>query len=111
MNFSAPGEIMPEINGMSALPFNIEKIGEVCMRNDVAMLGIFGSFARGDATDDSDVDLLVRFSKPKSLLGLVALERQIAMLIDRKIDLLTEAALSPYLRDRILREVRIIYEA
>jgi len=96
---------------MSPLPFDLEKIKEVCRRNDVAMLGIFGSFARGEATDQSDVDLLVRFSKRKSLLALVALERQIAMLIDRKIDLLTEAALSPYLRDRILREVQIIYEA
>ncbi len=96
---------------MNPPPFDLEKIKEVCRQNDVAMLGIFGSFARGEATDRSDVDLLVRFSKRKSLLGLLALERQIAAVIGRKIDLLTEAALSPYLRDRIMREVQVIYEA
>ncbi len=96
---------------MTSLPFDLGKIREVCRQNDVSMLGIFGSFVRGEATDESDVDLLVRFSKRKSLLALIALERQIASLIDRKIDLLTEAALSPYLRDRILKEVQIIYEA
>jgi len=67
--------------------------------------------ARGEATDQSDIDLLVEFSGRKSLLGMVALERQLSTAIGRKVDLLTEAALSPYLRDRILRDLRVIYEA
>lgn len=96
---------------MMALPFDTNTLIEICRQNDVAMLGVFGSMARGEATQDSDVDLLVEFSKRKSLLNLVALERQIAAALGRKVDLLTEAAISPYLRDRIKRELLVIYEA
>ena len=53
----------------TTLPFDTNKVIEICRRNDVAMLGVFGSVARGEATEQSDVDLLVRFSKQKSLWG------------------------------------------
>ncbi len=95
---------------MVALPFDTSKLIEICRQNDVAKVGIFGSMARGEADDQSDVDLLVEFSKRKSLLALVALERQISAALGRKVDLLTEAAISPYLRDRIKRDLQIIYE-
>lgn len=84
---------------------------EICRRNDVSKLSVFGSVARGEATPQSDVDLLVEFSKRKSLLAVVSLERQLSEVLGRKVDLITEAALSPYLRDRVLRELQVIYEA
>jgi uncharacterized protein len=96
---------------VSALPFDTNQIAQICRQNDVAKLGVFGSMARGEATAQSDIDLLVYFSKRKSLLALIALERQLSTALGRKVDLLTEAALSPYLRERIKREVQIIYEA
>ncbi len=96
---------------MNTLPFNDQKLIEICRQNDVAQLGVFGSVARGEANEQSDVDLLVEFSKPKSLLGLIDLEQQLEDALGRKVDLLTKAALSPYLRDRILKELRIVYEA
>ena len=92
-------------------PFDIKKLIEICSQNDVAKVGVFGSMARGEANEQSDIDLLVEFSKPKSLLALVALERQLSEALGRKVDLLTEAALSPYLRDGILRELQVVYEA
>lgn len=92
-------------------PFDYNKLVEVFRQNDVCKAGLFGSMSRGEGTAESDVDLLVEFSKRKSLLAMVALEREISAAIGRKVDLLTEAALSPYLRDRILREVKVIYEA
>ena len=49
---------------------------EMCRENDVSMVGVFGSTARGEASACSDIDLLVRFAKPKSLLSLVRLERK-----------------------------------
>jgi len=73
------------------------------------MIGVFGSLARGEARNESDIDLLVRFSKPKSLLAIVRLERELSEALGRKVDLLTEGAISPYLRDRILREMRVVY--
>jgi hypothetical protein len=96
---------------MQALPFDTEKLQEICRHNDVTMVGVFGSVARGEATEQSDIDLLVRFSKRKSLLDLVRLEREVAAALGRKIDLLTESAISPYLRDRVRRELQVIYEA
>ena len=96
---------------MKELPFDASRLTDICRQNDVARLGVFGSIARGEASADSDVDLIVEFTRPKSLLSLVALERQMASALGKKVDLLTEAAISPYLRDRILRDLRIIYEA
>jgi predicted nucleotidyltransferase len=88
-----------------------EKIINICRKNDVSMIGVFGSTARGEATESSDLDLLVKLSKPKSLLSLVKLERKLSEAIGKRVDLLTEGAISPYLKERILRELKVIYEA
>jgi len=96
---------------MDNLPFDSAKLIEICRQNDVSKVGVFGSMVRGEATAKSDIDLLVEFSKRKSLLNVVALERQLSTALGRQVDVLTEAALSPYLRERIMREVQVIYEA
>ena len=68
-----------------------------------------GLMARGEAKQKSDIDLIVRFSKRKSLLAVVRLERELSEALGRKVDLLTEGSLSPYLRERILKEMRVVY--
>ena len=88
-----------------------DKIISICRQNDVSMIGIFGSTAMGDATESSDIDLLIKLSKPKSLLSLVRLERNLSEAIGKKVDLLTEGAISPYLKERIFKELKVIYEA
>jgi uncharacterized protein len=95
---------------MSTYPFSLSKLIDICSQNDVSMIGVFGSMARGDAEKKSDIDLVVRFSKRKSLLSIVRLERKLSEALGRKVDLLTEGALSPYLRERILKEMRVVYE-
>ncbi len=95
---------------MKALPFETDKLIDICRANDVAMVGLFGSLSRGEGDDNSDVDLMVRFSKRKSLLSLVKIEREISTALGRKVDLLTEAAISPYLKDRIMKELMVLYE-
>lgn len=96
---------------MSNFSFDVDRLIDICRQNDVAMVGIFGSQATGKAKDQSDIDLLIRFAKRKSLLKVVALERQLSEALGKKVDLLTEPALSPYLRDRVLRDLQVIYEA
>jgi predicted nucleotidyltransferase len=96
---------------MSPLLFDTNMLIELCRENDVEKLGVFGSMARGEGDDQSDIDLLVEFSKRKSMLALVSLERKMSAVLGRKVDLLTEAANSPYLRDRIKRDLRVFYEA
>jgi predicted nucleotidyltransferase len=96
---------------MATPVLNTRALVELCLHNDVARLSVFGSFARGDATDGSDVDLLVEFSKRNSLLALIALERKMLAALGRRVDLLTREAISPYLRDSIERDLRVVYEA
>ena len=94
---------------MKSYPFNVTRLIDICRQNDVSMVGVFGSMARGKATKRSDIDLLVRFSKRKSLLAVVRLERELSEALGRKVDLLTEGAISPYLRERILKETKVVY--
>ncbi len=96
---------------MGSIAFDLDRLRQICAENDVVKMAVFGSAARGEATEQSDIDLLVYFSKPKSLLAVVALERQMTAALGRRVDLLTEAALSPYLRDGIIRDSQVIYEA
>jgi uncharacterized protein len=86
-----------------------EAIIRICRENDVSMVGVFGSTARHEETPFSDIDLLVRFANPKSLLFLIGLERMLSERLGRKVDLVTESAVSPYLRERILHELQVLY--
>ncbi len=95
---------------MDTYPFDLPRLIELCRQNDVSMVGVFGSMARGEAKKRSDIDLLVRFSRRKSLLAMVRLERELSEAMGRKVDLLTEAAISTYLRERILKELKVVYE-
>jgi predicted nucleotidyltransferase len=90
-------------------PFDTQKVIEICRHHGVSMIGVFGSMAHGDATEQSDIDLLVKFAKRTSLLKLVRLERELSTTLGRKVDLLTENALSPYLRENILEGLQVIY--
>ena len=96
---------------MSAItyPFNLPTLIDVCRRNDVSMVGVFGSMVNGEARQDSDIDLIVRFSKRKSLLAMVRLERELGETLGRKVDLLTEASISSYIRERVLKEMQVVY--
>jgi uncharacterized protein len=96
---------------MAALVLNSHALIELGRQNDVARLSVFGSFARGEATERSDVDLLVEFNKRNSLLALIALERKMSAMLGRRVDLLTREAISPYLRESIERDLRVVYEA
>lgn len=86
-------------------------INKVCRAHGTRKISLFGSFVRGDAGPDSDVDLIVVFSGPTGLLALVRLERELTEALGRSVDLLTEESISPHLRERIQREQRVIYEA
>jgi len=93
------------------LPFDIERLIELCRQSGVVQIALFGSMARGEANQQSDIDLVVKFSQPISLLQFAALERQLSEALGRKVDLLTEAAISPYLREKIKCDLQVIYEA
>ena len=66
--------------------------------------------ARGEATDKSDIDLIVRFASRKSLLAVANLAIQIEDATGRKVDLLTERSISPHIRERVKKDLRVVYE-
>ena len=96
---------------MSTFPFDIDNLIALCRQNDVAMIGLFGSTARGEETDESDLDFLVEFGTRKSLLDMVRFERELSESLGKKVDLLTEAAISPYIRENILGDLTVIYDS
>lgn len=86
-----------------------ETIIEICKRNDIEFCALFGSFARGEAKENSDIDLLVRFSKPKGFDWLDA-AFEIEDALGKRVDLVTENGLSPYLKANVFKDLEIIYE-
>ncbi len=85
----------------------IEKIVPVLKRHGVKRAGIFGSFARGEGTKDSDIDILIEFDG--SLLDMVGLEMELEEVLGRKIDMVSYKGISPYLKKPILKdELRVI---
>ncbi len=65
---------------------------------------VFGSAARGEAKPGSDVDVLVEMEPGRSLLDLIAIKQDLEDLLSRKVDVVTEAAVSPYMRDAVVAE-------
>ncbi len=65
---------------------------------------IFGSLARAEARPDSDVDILITLEPERSLLDLIALQQDLEDLLNCKVDVVTEAAVSPYIRPQVLRD-------
>jgi len=77
-------------------------------------LAVFGSYARGDDTPDSDIDLLVEFEDPpRKKLGLlewVRLEREMGEKLGRKVDLVPAEGVKPRMRPSIEEDMRVVYE-
>ena len=63
-----------------------------------------GSVARGEAGTESDVDLLVKLEPGRSLLDLIAIKQELEDLLGRVVDVVTEDAVSPYIREQVLKE-------
>ena len=82
----------------------------VLKRNDVVRAGVFGSFARGEAKKNSDIDILIKIKAKKfSLLDLIGLELELEEKLKRRVDLVEYSAIHPLLKERILKEeVRIL---
>ena len=74
-------------------------------RFKVQEIGIFGSYVRGEQKEKSDVDILVSFYEPISLLKLVSLENFLTDLTGVKIDIVPKEDIRPELKERILGEV------
>ncbi len=89
-----------------------DKIEDFCRRHRIRKLALFGSVLRDDFDEHSDIDVLVEF-EPGTAVGLnfFAIERELSLLLGRKVDLNTPGFLGKYLRDQIMSEAKIQYES
>ena len=94
---------------MKDIPEDLRRqIIAVLRRHEVDHAALFGSFARGMASEGSDIDILVEFKGQKSLLDLVTLRLELEDTLKKRVDVVTYRALSPLIRDRVLKEQTVI---
>jgi len=74
----------------------------------VKKIGVFGSFVRGEAKEESDIDILVEFEKPIGFFKFLELEEYLSDLIGEKVDLVSKKALKPHIGRYILEEVVMV---
>lgn len=86
------------------------KIVPILKRQGVIKAAIFGSAARNEITKNSDIDILVKLAKNKSLLDLVGLKLELEDKLGRDVDVISYGGIYPLLKSIILKEQKIIYE-
>ena len=72
---------------------------------NVKNIGLFGSYVRNEQKDESDVDILVEFSKPVGFFKFMELEEYLSKKLGVKVDLVTPDALKPMVKQQVMREV------
>lgn len=107
MSHMARAPVLPD-----GLPVDVARLNVVCREYGVEDLAEFGSVARGEASADSDIDLLYVLA-PGARLGfaLNRLEDDLVEVFGRPVDLVPRKALHPLLRDTIETEARTLYAA
>jgi hypothetical protein len=84
-------------------------IAPILRKYAISRACLFGSFADGTATGDSDVDLLVELSHPIGLLEFLHIKHELEDLLGRKVDLVEFKAIKPSLKNGILQSAVPIY--
>jgi hypothetical protein len=89
---------------------SLNLIKDILKNNDIEYAALFGSRARGDNRSDSDFDILIRFkkNKEKGLFGFISLQEEISKILDKKVDLVTQDSISPYIKGNIVKDLRVI---
>ena len=81
-----------------------DQILAIARQHGARNVRVFGSLARGEGKRGSDLDVLVELESGRSLLDIIAIKQDLEDLLTTKVDIVTEAAVSPYMRDQVLRQ-------
>ena len=87
----------------------IEKICKFLDKTETLKASYFGSYSRGEANPNSDLDLLVEFQPIISMLTLVRYKRELETILGKRVDLLTEESISPYIFPLIEKDLKLFY--
>lgn len=94
------------MNTLNTLQSRRAEILALAAKHGASNVRLFGSVARGEDREGSDVDFLVDMQESRSLFDLIGLQQDIEKAIGRKVDVLTPNAINRHLKDRILGEAR-----
>jgi len=94
----------------SRIPVDRQRIAEFCRKHHIRKLSLFGSVLGDDFRPESDIDVLVTF-EPGQVIGLriVDIEDELAQLLGRRVDLVSEKYLNRRIRDRVLSAAEVQY--
>ena len=84
------------------------ELGVLRREYSVERIGLFGSYARGEQSAGSDVDLIVAFERPIGLFRFVRLRDYLSQRLGARVDLVTVAALKPGIREHVLKTVQYV---
>jgi predicted nucleotidyltransferase len=79
-----------------------DEILDIAARHGARNIRVFGSILKGEIKGKSDVDFLVEMEKGRSLLDIIAIKQDLEDLLGCSVDVVTDSALSPYIRDEVL---------
>jgi len=85
-----------------------EDILTLCKHYHASNVRVFGSVARGENREDSDIDILIDFPDSSSVLDYVALQRELEMQLSRKVDLVISECLHPLTKEQVLQEAHAL---
>ena len=84
---------------------------QIALDHNISYLALFGSFARGTGTLDSDVDIAVRFVEPIDLLEFVGIQLEMEALLGRSVDLIPINDVYSFVRESMMQDLIVLYEA
>lgn len=93
--------------------FKESQLRKLCQSKGISYLALFGSQAREEATNDSDIDLLVRYgpdSPIKGILDHLRVQQEFETLLQKPVDLIEEKALKSNIRPHITQNLVTLYE-
>lgn len=80
------------------------KVIPILKGEGVVKAALFGSVARGEEEETSDIDILVEIPKGTGLFGFVGLQHKLQEALGKKVDLVTYRSIHPFIKDQILKE-------
>jgi len=92
------------MTSVSQLKNKRDEIIKIAASHGARNLRVFGSRARGEASSKSDLDLLINLEPGRSLLDLIAIKQDLEDLLGCSVDVVTEDAVSPHIRDQVLQD-------
>ena len=87
-----------------------KQISDLAKKHQISYLALFGSYARGDQTSDSDIDLLVQYHQRVGIFDHVASQLAVEKLLQKSVDLVSINSLDPMLRPNIMKDIQVIYD-